>query len=222
MHLYNSLDYKYKKYLFSCSAVFETVIKLRVRGCAWERKALLICPFVNMWMGILHVFSLCFFSTGPQMTWAHAVPFRAAFILLCTSRGWNGAGLVSLHRSPCGPVKVHASVQSRDATTLIYYSEVILCLWIKRQLNYVVRETVAGPEQFRGDGLLEPRWEDERDGRRCLTILTALGDFLFLWSVLSADEKQRWGCRWQSRPLVFPVMSVKCPQVKGKIRAWTA
>lgn len=96
------------------SHLVQPVTMWRLWRCAGDRKTLLICLPVNTWMGIRDVFSPGFFSTGPQMTWTHAESFRRAFILICTSRGWNGAGLVSLHRSPRGPIR--APLQSRDET----------------------------------------------------------------------------------------------------------
>lgn len=47
------------------------------------------------------------------------------------------------------------------------------------------------------------------DRKRCLILLIAPGDVLFLWSVLCADEKQRWECCLQSRLLIFPKMFTK-------------
>lgn len=56
------------------------------------------------------------------MTWAHAGPFRAAFILICTSRGWRGAALVFSPPEASWTSQSFAQVRWGDATTLIYYS----------------------------------------------------------------------------------------------------
>lgn len=127
---------------------------------------------------------------------------------------WSLLGL-----SPSKPLWTHQSrapVQRWDAMALIYYSEVIHRLWIKRQLNYVVGTAMAGPEQLRTNDLHEPRRKDERqtDREKCLILLIAPGDFLFLWSVLCADEKQRWECCLQSRSLIFPEMATKSSRSK--------
>jgi len=84
------------------------------RRCAWDRMTLVICQPVYMWMKFRHVFSPRLFSMGPQMTGAHAEPFRKPFILIWTSRGWNRACLVSLHPGLWGPIR--AAIQSRDET----------------------------------------------------------------------------------------------------------
>lgn len=61
------------------------------------------------------------------------------------------------------------------------------------------------------------RRERKTDRKRCLIPLIAPGDFLFLWSVLYADEKQReQGCL-QSRLLIFPKLSTKSLGSKGEI-----
>lgn len=127
----------------------QPVTMLRLRDCAWDRKTLLICLSVNMWMGIRDVFSPGFFSTGPQMTWTHAEPFRRGFYFDLHQQ-WMEWSLLGL--SPSKPLWTHQSrapVQRWDATALIYCSEVIHRLWIKRQLNYVVGPTKARPEHPR-------------------------------------------------------------------------
>lgn len=97
---------------FSCSAASHfTSIAEADRVEPGAERLLLICLSVNMRMGIRDVFSPGVFLL---MSCAHAAPFRGAFILICTSRGWNGAGLVSLHQCPCGPITT--ALRSRDET----------------------------------------------------------------------------------------------------------
>lgn len=170
---------------FCCSAVFQTVTMLRLRGCAWARKTFLICLSVNMSMGIRDVFSLCSFSTGASNDLSTCWAFQSGFYFDLHQQGmeWSRLGL-----SPSEPLWTSQScawVQSWDATPLIYYSEVILRLWIKRQLNYVFAASKAGPEQFRMDGLHELRRRDKRDRRRCLILLIGNGNFIFRYRNMS-------------------------------------
>lgn len=59
-----------------------------------------------------------------------------SLVLICSSRGWNGAHLVLVHLKPLWTSQSSSAVRRHDAAALIYCSGVILCLRIKRQLNY--------------------------------------------------------------------------------------
>lgn len=111
------------------------------------------------------------------MTWAHAEPFRAAFILSCTSRGWNGAGLVSRRRKPLWISQSCSPVQRCDADLLFRgYS------WpvdLRNGWIMTLELTRAGSERFRTDDLHEPRrrgrtggdeTSDPSDGSRRLPV----------------------------------------------------
>lgn len=115
-----------------------------------------VCQYVDGNQGC--VFSRVFLhraSNDLSTCWAFQNDFY--FDLRQQGMEWSRLGL-----PPSEPLWTHP-VQRWDATTLIYYSEVIHRLWIKRQLNYVVGAAKAGPQQFRTDDLREPRWRDNWD-----------------------------------------------------------
>ena len=177
-----------------------------------------VCQYVDGNQGC--VFSRVFLhraSNDLSTCWAFQNDFY--FDLHQQGMEWSRLGL-----PPSEPLWTHQSrapVQRWDATTLIYYSEVIHRLWIKRQLNYVVGAAKAGPQQFGTDDLREPRWRDNWDRLterpKCLIPLIAPGDFLFLWSALCGDEKQISERCLQSRPLIFAEISPKSS--RSKVRA---
>lgn len=131
---------------------------------------------------------------------------------------WSRLGL-----SPSEPPWTHQSpapVQGWDATALIYYSEVIHRLWIKRQLKMLLEKPKAGLGQFGMDDMHELRQRDKTDRQRCPSLLIAPGNFLFLWSVLCNDEKQRWKWSFQSRPLMFAEMFANSSRWKVRSALW--
>lgn len=174
-----------------------------------------VCQYVDGNQGC--VFSRVFLhraSNDLSTCWAFQNDFY--FDLRQQGMEWSRLGL-----PPSEPLWTHP-VQRWDATTLIYYSEVIHRLWIKRQLNYVVGAAKAGPQQFRTDDLREPRWRDNWDRQtdwrqKCLIPLIAPGNFLLLWSVLCGNEKQISERCLQSRPLIFAEISPKSS--RSKVRA---
>lgn len=87
-----------------------------------------------------------------------------SLVLICSSRGWNGAHLVLLHLKPLRTSQSGSAVRRHNAAALIYCSGVILCLRIKRQLNYGRSE---GWARAVGDGWgactrteRQERWKD--------------------------------------------------------------
>lgn len=74
------------------------------------------------------------------LKWLDHMP---SLVLICSSRGWNGAHLVLVHLKPLWTSQSSSAVRRHEAAPLIYCSRVILCLWIKRQLNYGRSESWA-------------------------------------------------------------------------------
>lgn len=179
------------------------IIPCENRRWAWARSPP-DCLSIRWWESGI-AFSPGFFMMAPQMTWAHAEPFRATFILICNSRGWNEAASVSLHRSPRSPI---SPAQRRDATMLMWCP-----LWITRQLPYAFRTATDGWEQFRTDYLHELRHRGRidrhmSDPSNCSRRLPV--------SLISSPcrWKTEMECCLQSRPLACAEMSLKSSRSK--------
>lgn len=159
---------------------------------------------IRRWESVRY-FSLCLL-TGPQMTSAHAEPFRAAFILICTSRGWSGVSLDSLHRSPCGPVR--ASLLSRDKTPWCWFIIQRLFFACGFRDNWIWLLEQPRLSWSSSGRMMCMNWDRETsktERQRCLILCS---DFPNLFYVLMINRDVVAVC--SQRPMMLSRMPVKC------------
>lgn len=156
-------------------------ICLSVNATTRIRNAILY-PFYRASNGLTTCWALFWFAAagdGMELTWSLSI--------------W----------SPRGPVR--APLQSAATTPRHWFTVQGLFFACGLKDNWIMGEARGERERWEMDGVWAPGQRETREMERlkCLILLIASGDFLFLQTAQYADGKQRWAHFSRSRPPKF-------------------